>query len=78
MFNTLQRQNEALELQFSKLHTFSESVERLSQIHDPSMIQNEHVHAICCRRKVSGDVISGEILNLLVLVFSEILKQDAH
>ena len=27
------------------------------------MIQNEHVHAICCRPEVAGDDISGENVN---------------
>ena len=52
--------NEALEPQFRKLSTFSESVELLSRNRDPNMAQNEHVYATCCRPEISGDVISCE------------------
>ena len=54
------RGNEALESQFPKLQTFSESVEPLSRHGDQNLTQNEHVYAICCRPEAAGDVISGE------------------
>ena len=53
------RKNDALESQFPKLQTFSESVEPLSRTLDANLTQNEHVCAICCRREVAADVISG-------------------
>ena len=52
--------NEALESHFPKLWTFSKPIEPLSRNRDLNVIQNEHVYAICCRRKVDNDVISGK------------------
>ena len=53
------RVNEALESQFPKLQTFSESVEPLSINRDPNKTQSEYVYVICCRPEVAGYVISG-------------------
>ena len=71
--------NEALESQFPKLNTFSESVEPLSRHGDPNLTQNEHIYAICCRPEIAGDNIYGAnfkiiegyaVLNLEALSFS--------
>ena len=43
------RENEALESQFPKLQTLSESVETLSRNRHPNLTQNEHVYTIFCR-----------------------------
>ena len=53
------RNNEALESQFPKLQTFSESAEPLSRNHDPNMTQSLHVYTICFQPQVVYDVISG-------------------
>ena len=55
----LPSQSKALESQFPKLKTFSESAEPLSRNRDPNRIQNLHVCTICCRPEVVYDVISG-------------------
>ena len=52
--------NEALELRFPKLDTFSESADRLSRNREPNFTQNERVYAIWCRPEVAGDVIATE------------------
>ena len=54
------RGNEALESQFCKLLTCSESFEPLTRNRDPNMSQDERVCAVCCLLEVAGDVISGE------------------
>ena len=59
MSTRLHKGDEALESQFPKLSTFSESVEPLSRSHDLNMTQNLHVCTICCRPEVVYDVISG-------------------
>ena len=59
------RRNEALESQFPKLQTFSESVETLSRNRDPNLTQNGHVYAIWCRPEAAGDVISGGNVNTI-------------
>ena len=51
--------NEALEQQFQKLSTFSESGEPLSRNCNPNMTQNLHVFAICRRPEIDNDVIFG-------------------
>ena len=59
MSYSLHRGNEALESQFPKLQTFSESVEGLSRNRDQNMTQNLYVCRICCRPEIVYDVISG-------------------
>ena len=54
------RRNEALELQFGKLLTSSESVEPLSRNRDQNMTQNLHVCTICNQPEVVYAVISGK------------------
>ena len=53
------RGNEAPESQFPKVQTFLESVEILSRNRHPNFTQNEYIYAICCRREIAGDIISG-------------------
>ena len=53
------RGNEALESQFPKLQTFSESGERLSRHRDPNLMHHKRAYAIFCRPEVAGDVISS-------------------
>ena len=57
MSNGLQKGNEALELPFPKLYTFSKYFEPLSRNRDPNVTQNEHLYAICCRPEEVDDVI---------------------
>ena len=49
----------ALESQFPRQQTFSESAEPLSRNQDPNLALNEYVYAICCRLEVADEVISG-------------------
>ena len=53
------RAYEALESQFPKLQTVSESAETLSRNHDLKLTQIEHVYAIFCRPEAAGYVITG-------------------
>ena len=55
----VRQKNEARESVFSKLYTFSKSIELLLRNRGPNMTQNKHVNAIYGRPDVAGDVVSG-------------------
>ena len=57
--------------QFPKLKIRWESVESLSKNRDSYMNQNKHVYAIFYKAEVACDVISSELLTVIV---SEIFK----